>query len=55
MNQVSLEELAAGSAYQDDFLKTLDKTDRQITELLIQKYTQSEIEEKLGVGQPMVS
>ena len=55
MNQVSVEELAAGSAYLDAFLKTLDKTDRQITELLMQKYTQSEIAEKLGVGQPMVS
>ena len=55
MNQVSVEELAAGSAYLDAFLKTLDETDRQITKLLMQKYTQQEIAEKLGVGQPMVS
>ena len=55
MNQVSVEELAAGSAYLDAFLKTLDKTDRQITELLMQKYTQQEIANKLGVGQPMVN
>ena len=55
MNQVSVEELAAGSAYLDAFLKTLDETDRKITELLMQKYTQSEIAEKLGVRQPMVS
>ena len=39
----------------DAFLKTLDETDRQITKLLMQKYTQQEIAEKLGVGQPMVS
>ena len=55
MNQVSVEELAAGSAYLDAFLKTLDETDRKITELLMQKYTQQEIANKLGVGQPMVS
>ena len=55
MNQVSVEELAAGSAYLEDFLKTLDKTDRQITELLLQKYTQQEIAEQMGVGQPMVN
>ena len=55
MNQVSVEELAAGSAYLDAFLKTLDETDRKITELLMQKYTQQEIADKLGVGQPMVS
>ena len=55
MNQVSVEELAAGSAYVDEFLKTLDKTDRQITELLMQKYTQQEIADKLGVGQSAVS
>lgn len=55
MNQVSVEELAAGSAYLDDFLKTLDKTDRRITELLLQKYTQQEIAEQMGVGQPMVN
>ena len=55
LNQVSVEELAAGSAYLDAFLKTLDETDRQITELLMQKNTQLEIAEQLGVGQPMVS
>ena len=55
MNQVSVEELAAGSAYLDAFLKTLDATDRKITELLMQKYTQQEIADKLGVGQPMVN
>ncbi len=55
MNQVSVEELAAGSAYLDAFLKTLDETDRKITELLMQKYTQQEIANKLGVGQPMVN
>ena len=55
MNQVSVEELAAGSAYLDAFLKTLDETDRKITELLMQKYTQQEIADKLGTGQPMVS
>ena len=50
-----MEELAAGSAYLDAFLKTLDKTDLQITELLLQKITQQEIADKLGTGQPMVS
>ena len=55
MNQVSVEELAAGSAYLDAFLKTLDETDRKITELLMQKYTQQEIAEQMGVGQPMVN
>ena len=55
MNQVYVEELAAGSAYLDAFLKTLDETDRKITELLMQKYTQQEIANKLGVGQPMVN
>ena len=55
MNQVSVEELAAGSAYLDAFLKTLDETDRKITELLMQKYTQQEIADKLGIGQPMVN
>ena len=55
MNQVSVEELAAGSAYLDAFLKTLDETDRKITELLMQKYTQQEIAEQLGIGQPMVN
>lgn len=55
INQVSVEELAAGSAYLDAFLKTLDETDRQITELMLQKYSQQEIAAQLGVGQPMVN
>ena len=53
--QASPEELAAGSAYVEDFFKTLDDTDRQITELMLQKYTQSEIAENLGIGQGTVS
>lgn len=55
LSQVSVEELAAGSAYVDEFLKSLNDTDRKITELLLQKFTQQEIAEKLGAGQPMVS
>lgn len=53
--QASPEELAAGSAYVSDFFKTLDDTDRQITELMLQKYTQAEIAEELGVKQSTVS
>lgn len=41
--QASPEELAAGSAYVSDFFKTLDDVDRQITELMLEKYTQAEI------------
>ncbi|MBR1811274.1 MAG: sigma-70 family RNA polymerase sigma factor [Clostridia bacterium] len=55
LSQVSVEELAAGSAYVDEFLKSLNDTDREITEMLLQKFTQQEIAEKLGVRQPMVS
>lgn len=53
--QVSPEELASASAYVSDFFKTLDDTDRQITELMLQKYTQAEIAEELGIGQGTVS
>ena len=53
--QASPEELAAGSAYVSDFFKTLDDTDRQITELMLEKYTQTEIAEELGIGQGTVS
>ena len=53
--QASPEELAAGSAYVSDFFKTLDDVDCRITELLLQKYTQIEIAEELGIGQGTVS
>ena len=53
--QASPEELAAGSAYVSDFFKTLDDVDRQITELMLQKYAQAEIAEELGVKQSTVS
>ena len=53
--QASPEELAAGSAYVSDFFKTLDDVDCRITELLLQKYTQIEIAEELGVKQSTVS
>ena len=39
----------------DDFLKSLKDTDRRITELLLQKFTQQEIADKIGVGQATVS
>ena len=53
--QASPEELAAGSAYVSDFFKTLDEIDRQITELMLEKYTQAEIAKELGIGQGTVS
>ena len=55
LERASMEELANASAYVDVFLKTLNETDSQITELLLQKYTQQEIAEQMGVGQPMVN
>ena len=55
LKKVSLEELAAASVYVDDFLKSLNDTDRRITEMLLQKFTQQEIADKLGVGQATVS
>ena len=55
LERASMEELADASAYVEEFLKTLNETDRQITELLLQKYTQQEIAEQMGVGQPMVN
>ena len=55
LKKVSLEELAAASVYVDDFLKSLNDTDRRITELLLQKFTQQEIADKIGVGQATVS
>ncbi|MBR5427085.1 MAG: sigma-70 family RNA polymerase sigma factor [Clostridia bacterium] len=55
LKKVSLEELTAASVYVDDFLKSLNDTDRRITELLLQKFTQQEIADKIGVGQATVS
>ena len=55
VRQASPDELASGNAYVDDFLKTLNETDYEITKLLLQKYTQQEIAGKLGINQSTVS
>ncbi len=50
-----LKTVASGNAYVDDFLKTLNETDCEITKLLLQKSTQQEIAGKLGINQSTVS
>lgn len=50
MQEVSIAEISA-----EEFLNTLDETDKKIVEMLVKKFTQSEIANEIGLSQSSVS
>ncbi len=54
-NAVDMEEIIIAEITAEDFLNTLDETDKKIIDMLVKKYTQAEIANEVGLSQSAVS
>ncbi|MDE6726488.1 MAG: winged helix-turn-helix transcriptional regulator, partial [Oscillospiraceae bacterium] len=54
-NAVDVEEIIIAEITAEEFLNTLDETDKKIVDMLVKKFTQAEIAEVVGLSQSAVS
>ncbi len=54
-NAVDVEEVSIAKISAEEFLSTLDKTDKKIVDMLVKKFTQAEIAGEVGLSQSAVS
>lgn len=52
---VNIEEVSIAEISAEEFLNTLDETDKKIVDMLVKKFTQSEIADEVGLSQSAVS
>ncbi len=52
---VDVEEIGIAAVTAEEFLNTLDETDKKIVDMLVKKFTQSEIADEVGLSQSAVS
>lgn len=52
---VDIEEVSIAGISAEEFLNTLDETDKKIVDMLVKKFTQAEISEEVGISQSAVS
>lgn len=52
---VDVEEFSIAEISAEEFLNTLDETDKKIVDMLVKKFTQSEIADEIGLSQSAVS
>ena len=54
-NAVDVEEIIIAEITAEEFLNTLDETDKKIVDMLVKKFTQAEIADEVGLSQSTVS
>lgn len=52
---INVEEVSIASISAEEFLNTLDETDKKIVDMLVKRYTQAEIADEVGLSQSAVS
>ena len=52
---VDVEEISIANISAEEFLNTLDETDKKIVDMLVKKFTQAEITDEIGLSQSAVS
>lgn len=54
-NTVNVEEVSIAGISAEEFLNTLDETDKKIVDMFVKKFTQAEIADEVGLSQSAVS